>query len=179
LITVIDISMSHVAGFREAVDVVARERRYLARTEAPPYDQMEAFVRSNIDARNPHVVALAGDAIVGWADIRSASAPAMRHCGTLGMGVVAAYRRQGVGRRLLEASVVRAWNAGLERIELEVRVDNDPAIALYERIGFLQEGVKVRSMLIDGAYFDMIQMALLKSPVPSRPNISLQTDRER
>ncbi len=171
--------MEHAAGFREAVDAVARERRFLARTEAPPLEQMLAFVRTNIDAPNPHVVALDTGRVVGWADIRPSSAPAMRHCGTLGMGVLASYRGQGLGRRLLDAVVLKAWEAGLERIELEVRLDNEPAIALYESTGFLHEGLKVRGMLIDGSYVDMVQMGLLKSPVATRPNSSLQRDRER
>jgi ribosomal protein S18 acetylase RimI-like enzyme len=179
LITVTDITMEHAAGFREAVDAVASERRFLARTEAPPQEHMLAFVQTNIDASNPHVVALDDGHVVGWADIRPSNAPAMRHCGTLGMGVLAAYRGQGLGRRLLDAVVSRAWNAGLERVELEVRLDNEPAIALYERTGFLREGLKVRGMLIDGSYVDMVQMGLLKSPFATRPNISLQADRER
>jgi ribosomal protein S18 acetylase RimI-like enzyme len=118
---------------------VASERRFLARTEAPPQEQMLAFVRTNIDALNPHVVALDAGRVVGWADIRPSNVPAMSHCGTLGMGVLAAYRGQGLGRRLLDAVVLKAWQAGLERIELEVRHDNDPAIALYESSGTVMD----------------------------------------
>jgi ribosomal protein S18 acetylase RimI-like enzyme len=178
LFNVVDVRLEHAQGFREAVDAVAREGRYLARLEAPPMDQMIDFVRTNIECGNPHVVALNKDAVVGWADIRPAGPPLMKHCGTLGMGVVASYRGQGLGGRLLEAVLARSWAFGLQRVELEVRSDNALAIALYERLGFLIEGRKVRAMCVDGEYFDMLQMARLRDPASSRPNISLQADRE-
>jgi ribosomal protein S18 acetylase RimI-like enzyme len=174
MITVIDVSMEHVAGFHAAVDAVARERRFLARTEAPPIEQMGTFVQSNIETGNPHVIALDDSAVVGWADIKRIAAPALRHCGILGMGVLPSYRGQGLGRRLLEAAVAKSWAAGLERIELEVRVDNHAAIALYERIGFCREGTKVCAMLLEGHYVDMLQMGLLRDFRALRSSNSLQ-----
>jgi ribosomal protein S18 acetylase RimI-like enzyme len=174
MISVVDISMEHVGGFHDAVDAVARERRFLARTEAPPREQMQAFVLSNIVASNPHVVALDGSAVVGWADLRRPSAPAMGHCAVLGMGVISAYRGMGVGRSLLSAVVDRAWKVGLHRVELEVRVDNGSAIGLYERFGFRREGVKVSALLMDDCYIDMLQMGLLADSVALRSNNSLQ-----
>jgi ribosomal protein S18 acetylase RimI-like enzyme len=179
MITVVDISTDHVDSFRDAVDAVARERLFLARTEAPPREQLATFVQSNIDSGNPHVIALDGNTVVGWADIKRAGAPAMRHCGVLGMGVLAAYRGQGIGHSLLKAAIIRSWDIGLERIELEVRVDNQPAIALYESLGFRREGVKVCAMLLDGSYVDMLQMGLLRDLDALRSNISFQADRER
>lgn len=170
MISVVDISLEHVAGFRDAVDAVARERRFLARTEAPPREEMLGFVLSSLVASNPHVVALDGSAVVGWADLRRLSAPAMGHCAVLGMGVISAYRGVGVGRSLLSAAVDRAWKVGLRRVELEVRVDNGPAIALYERFGFRREGVKVSAMFMDGCYVDMLQMGLLADSVALRSN---------
>jgi RimJ/RimL family protein N-acetyltransferase len=48
----------------------------------------------------------------------------------------------------------------LERIELEVFASNTPAITLYEKKGFVVEGVKKKARKLDGVYDDMIQMAL-------------------
>ena len=70
-------------------------------------------------------------------------------------------RRQGIGTRLLEATIAKAWAKGLTRIELTVRTDNATARALYERMGFRIEGVKRRAFLIDGEYYDACAMALL------------------
>jgi ribosomal-protein-alanine N-acetyltransferase len=56
------------------------------------------------------------------------------------LGVLAEQRRQGLGDRLLHHGLERLARLGIERCHLEVRVDNQPAIALYERAGFAQVG---------------------------------------
>lgn len=45
-------------------------------------------------------------------------------------------RGQGTGRRLLTDLLDRARAAGADRVMLEVRADNAPAIGLYESVGF-------------------------------------------
>lgn len=45
-------------------------------------------------------------------------------------------RGMGVGRRLAEALLLEFHRAGARRTYLEVRVENRPAIALYESLGF-------------------------------------------
>ena len=42
----------------------------------------------------------------------------------------------GLGRGLVEAAVVRARERGCRRIELDVDEANDPALSLYESLGF-------------------------------------------
>jgi RimJ/RimL family protein N-acetyltransferase len=51
--------------------------------------------------------------------------------------------------------------AGIERIELEVLASNTAAIRLYEKVGFVHEGVKRRARHLDGAWDDNVMMALL------------------
>lgn len=49
-------------------------------------------------------------------------------------------RRQGVGKKLLALVLAAAARSGIERILLEVREGNAPAIALYEDAGFVARG---------------------------------------
>ena len=77
------------------------------------------------------------------------------------MGIIEAYRGQGLGRRLMLAALKQARASGFIRIELSVHADNARAIALYERVGFLKEGVQKRSVLIDGRFLDAVNMAIL------------------
>jgi ribosomal-protein-alanine N-acetyltransferase len=60
------------------------------------------------------------------------------------IGVDPAWQRRGVGRALLAALVERSRALGAEAVLLEVRVDNDPAITLYEAFGFERIGVRRR-----------------------------------
>ena len=82
------------------------------------------------------------------------------HCGTLGMGVLRDHRRQGIGTRLMERTISKAKVRGIERVELEVYASNVPAISMYEKRGFVHEGVKRRARKIDGVYDDILVMAL-------------------
>ena len=58
----------------------------------------------------------------------------------LNLAVSPGYRRQGVGAALLSALLAEADRRGLSTLSLEVRVSNQPAVALYERAGFTVAG---------------------------------------
>jgi ribosomal protein S18 acetylase RimI-like enzyme len=53
-----------------------------------------------------------------------------------GLGVVVPERRGGHGARLMEAVLDEARSGGLREVRLEVIVENERAIPLYERLGF-------------------------------------------
>jgi ribosomal-protein-alanine N-acetyltransferase len=62
----------------------------------------------------------------------------------LGLGVLSAARRRGVGRRLLEHVVASSRAAGGRRVLLEVARGNAAAVALYEGTGFRVFNVRPR-----------------------------------
>ena len=159
-VKVVPITEKHIEGFYRCLDAVARERRYLALVEAPPLDSAREFVCANIAADVPQYVAVVDGEVVGWCDIIPLPREGFRHCGTLGMGVQKDYRGKGIGRRLIVATLEKARAKGLERVEFEVYPSNVAAFKLYEQLGFAVEGVKQRARKIDGAYEDMIEMAL-------------------
>jgi len=53
-----------------------------------------------------------------------------------GVGVVASARRAGVGEALMRAVHEEARSRGVERVWLEVMVENTGALALYEKLGY-------------------------------------------
>jgi putative acetyltransferase len=156
------IAAENIASFRDALDQVAREKRYLAMIEAPPLEQVTSFVSENIKKGIAQFVALSGSEVIGWADIVPAWTHGVSHRGSVGMGVLPQFRSQGIGRRLLEACIAKSWENGLTRIELEVRADNTNAVRLYEVLGFTREGIKRQGIRIEGQYHDTVAMALLR-----------------
>jgi len=78
------------------------------------------------------------------------------------MGIIPPYRARGLGRRLIDAAVAQARKADFVRIELFVHSDNARAIALYEKVGFVREGVQRDAVYIDGEYRDAIVMAIVE-----------------
>ena len=162
MLPIVAVEEKYAASYRACLDIVARERKYLAQIEALPLERIEGFVKESVATDAIQFFALNQDEVVGWADIFPSWAHAIAHCGSLGMGVHPSFRGQGLGCRLLHACIQKAWAKGLTRIELEARADNEGAIALYEKLGFKHEALKAKAMRFDGTYFDAVQMRLLR-----------------
>lgn len=152
----------HYESLHEALDVVAREKRFLAATQAPALDQSIAFYKSLAAARLPHLVTLEAGRVVGWADVSPLFGESRAHIGVVGIALLPGARHRGLGAKLLEALIEQSWQRGLTRLELSVRTDNTNARMLYERFGFEREGLLRRASCIDGAYQDLYAMALLR-----------------
>ena len=155
-------ALPYAESFHECLDQVAREKRYLAQLYAPPLDRVKDWVRQSVESDAAQFVALDVERVVGWADIFAAWPQVTCHRGNLGIGVLPAYRGQGIGRRLLEACIEKAWSKGMTRVDLETRADNERAIVLYEKLGFRREGVVRNGMRFDGVYHDCVLMGLVK-----------------
>jgi ribosomal protein S18 acetylase RimI-like enzyme len=143
------------SGVREAIDRVAKERRYLALLDAPSIEEVASFIA---DPNVAMLVAICDARVVGWVDVQRMHRPGYVHRGVLGMGVVSSYRRQGIGRLLLSKVFDRARELGIEKIELEVFRSNVGAISLYESAGFKPEGERLRARILDGAVDDALLM---------------------
>ena len=52
------------------------------------------------------------------------------------------WRRQGIAEKLIEQLIQELKNRGSHALMLEVRASNAPAIALYEKLGFCQVGLR-------------------------------------
>lgn len=84
------------------------------------------------------LVAIAGEALVGFVVAKLV----LDICELESIVVAPEFRRQKIGAALLDAIIIWSRQHGAQRIELEVRALNIAAIALYERSGFLREGVR-------------------------------------
>jgi ribosomal protein S18 acetylase RimI-like enzyme len=160
---IVPIAPEHIPDFRAAVDIVAREKKYLAFLEAPPVEETTKFVLNNIEQKTPQFVVLIDGGVVGWCDVlRNTQRTVYSHCGTLGIGLLPQFRGQGIGRQLMQTTIDAAWQCGMTRIELTVREHNASAIALYKSLGFGVEGLQRNAVRIDGQYQNVYAMALLK-----------------
>jgi ribosomal protein S18 acetylase RimI-like enzyme len=151
---------SDAAAACDAINSVAAEKWYLATVDGFSVEQTRAYLKRIIDESLPQVFAVVGNEIVGFCDIIPSAARGFTHVGRLGMGVRIAWRRQGIGRRLLEACLSSARAAAIEKVELEVYSDNLAAIRLYESFGFTPEGLKVRGRKLESRYQDITLMAV-------------------
>lgn len=151
-------SEKYFESFHNALSTVARERVYLEMIEAPPLKKVSGFQKDLISNNGPVYYAVQNDRVVGWCDVFPMSNPRQSHRGGLGMGLVPEFRGKGIGGKLLKAVLNHAKSFGLEKVELHVYTSNEPAIALYKKFGFEQEGLIRKYRKLDGQYFDCLAM---------------------
>ncbi len=104
-------------------------------------------------------VAETADGIVGRISLAREVHPASEHVADLGLMVAEPYRRQGIGRALMEAAEDWAREVGVHKLELHVFPYNEAAIALYEGLGYEQEGYRRDHFRRSGGFIDAILMA--------------------
>ena len=81
----------------------------------------------------------------------------------IGMGVRDDWAGKGVGSVLLGAALEMADNwLNLQRVELTVYTDNQGALALYRKFGFVEEGLARGYAFRQGEYVDALYMARIR-----------------
>ncbi|MBX9638819.1 MAG: ribosomal protein S18-alanine N-acetyltransferase [Mycobacteriaceae bacterium] len=107
-----------------------------------------AFDRELASAGHHYMGARSDGMLVGYAGIsRLGRTPPFEYeVHTIGVGP--AYQGRGIGRRLLDALLDYA-SGGV--VYLEVRTDNEAALALYRSVGFTQVGLRKRYYRVSGA----------------------------
>lgn len=104
--------------------------------------------------------------IVGHAFLDPFKLEVTAHAVDLTMAIHEGYQGQGLGKAILSYLVEWAkTNPKIEKIMLHVRSSNKNAIALYEQMGFVVEGVRVKQIKLGpNSYLDNIAMALWVGP---------------
>ncbi len=103
------------------------------------------------------------DQIVGMVSLGRRANPRFAHTAGLGITVRDAYTGRGIGTALMVAILDLADNwLNVHRVELDVNVDNAGAIRLYEKFGFVREGVKRDLVFRAGRYVDCYGMARIR-----------------
>ncbi len=82
------------------------------------------------------LVAVDGNVVAGYIG----SQAVLGEADMMNVAVSADYRRQGIAQRLVSALIEALKAAGNHCLTLEVRASNEPAKALYEKLGFVQVG---------------------------------------
>jgi ribosomal-protein-alanine N-acetyltransferase len=107
-----------------------------------------AFHRELASRHSHYVAARTADTLVGYGGISRLGRKPPFEYEVHTIGVDPAYQGQGIGRRLLD-ELLKFADGGV--VYLEVRTDNEVAIALYRSMGFDQIGLRRRYYRVSGA----------------------------
>ncbi len=128
-------------------------------------DQEALYLEAVLESSNQlMLIALDKDKIIGLASVGASDNPKLKHVGEIGISVLKEYWGYGIGSILLDEMITWAWQTDcLIRLELDVVATNEKAIHLYEKFGFVTEGILKQGVKLSTGYEDLYRMALLKS----------------
>ena len=92
----------------------------------------------------------------------------------VGISILREYWGQGIGAALTGACIDCAKKAGFRQLELEVVGENETAVRLYKKYGFVEYGRNPRGFLTrDGRWQELVLMRLELEDVGARENDAL------
>lgn len=147
---------NEIAGETNFLSFGAGEFRYTKQEE-------EQVLRHYQEQDNQiYLIALIRRQIVGAINLHANQKSRMKHIGEFGISVRKKHWNKGIGYLLLQELI--SWaeiNKAIRKINLTVQVENEKAIALYEKFGFEVEGRIRRDSYIDGVFYDTYRMGKL------------------
>jgi ribosomal protein S18 acetylase RimI-like enzyme len=158
---VIEVRVAH-PGDERALATLDRATWSTLTSPAPAPAEIDwSFFSEKVEIRDVLVAVVDGQ-VAGYVRLsRAFPIAASAHVLTIsGIAVDPAFQRRGVGRALMEAAATEARTRGARRLTLRVLAPNTAARALYERSGYVVEGVLRGEFYLDGEYMDDVLMAL-------------------
>ncbi|MNC22169.1 Spermidine N(1)-acetyltransferase [compost metagenome] len=109
--------------------------------------------------RNLFLVAAVDGRLAAFSRCEGNSLKRLAHQAEFGIGVLQEYWGLGIGSHMLAASIAWADTSGLRKLTLKVLETNSKAIALYQKLGFEEEGLLNNDKLLsDGNYYNTVVM---------------------
>ncbi len=103
-----------------------------------PYPWTAGNFIDSLDSGYACLVAELDGMLVGYAVLM----PSVDEAHLLTIGIAGEHQRKGMGEEILKRMMAMAHDSGIQRIILEVRPSNTPALALYRKCGFQQIGLR-------------------------------------
>ena len=140
---------------------VRREGRWLITAPGAVSEPSESFWISEMIRAAEHLVlvAEADGEVVGNVLISVDRGVATEHIGVLSITIAKDWRDVGIGTELVETAQRWAVDRGLRKVSLGVFPDNERAIAVYEKRGFVREGVRRMQYRSGDGFRDEVLMA--------------------
>jgi RimJ/RimL family protein N-acetyltransferase len=147
---------------REVMQYFAQRQEHITEDEERRY--LESLISSKTDRVFSIFTSDGEGEYVGQCSVNQIYWPARN--GRVFLVVRKAMQGKGLGSAALRALIERAFGAemNLHKLWLIVRRDNRSAQAMYLRAGFEFEGMLRDEYCVQGRFFDMVRMAILREP---------------
>ena len=149
------------------LDQIGQESNFTSLDEngiAMSESEMQRFINKQAQSDNQiTLLAYLNEELAGVINITADQRPRVRHIGDIFLGIKKAYWGNGLGSILMEEAIEWAESSGvIRRLQLTVQKRNLAAIHLYEKMGFITEGLQERGVCIErGEFLDVYLMGKL------------------
>ena len=126
--------------------------------------EMQIFIDKQAQSENQiTLLAFLNDELAGIINVTADQRPRVRHIGDIFLGIKKTFWSSGLGSILMEEVIEWAKTSGvIRRLQLTVQKRNLAAIHLYEKMGFITEGLQERGACIErGEFLDVYLMGKL------------------
>lgn len=127
-------------------------------------EEERTYLASCNKGRKFFMCAFDGDKCIATITSHASERPRLCHLGQVGVSVRKDYWGQGIATHLMQMLFDWARESGLSKLNLEVRADNERAISLYKKLGFVTEGFSTRMLFVNGIYADGVMMGKTLDP---------------
>jgi len=149
----------------EYLDAVRHETQgimYSPEDSIPSVEEERQWVKAGNDQDNGIRIAAAVDGkVVGLSEVISPRFARQKHTAGVGISIRADWCDRGLGTLMMREMI--GWSRthpGLEMLTLCVFSSNPRAQAVYEKVGFVEDGRLPRRAKVDGEYIDLVEMSL-------------------
>lgn len=155
-------SLERTKALLEFVNRLTKEDTYLSLTgNAKTFEEEENWVKNAIlnmkSGRSFMVWAVYGNRIIGSSDVNRGGTRDF-HVGKIGLMVDKDFRRDGIGKYILEFILNKAKQMDIKIVALDSFSDNEIAISLYRKMGFKEYGCLPNGLYRQKKYSDRIEM---------------------
>lgn len=125
-------------------------------------DEADVLEESRNAQNRIMLLALVGNKVTGCLHFEGGARPRIEHTGEFGVSVLKDYWDKGIGTEMVKELILWAKSSNrIRKLNLRVRSDNLRAISVYQKLGFIQEGLITREFFISGEFYDFIYMGLI------------------
>jgi RimJ/RimL family protein N-acetyltransferase len=158
-VTLRPVRIEDASDIISGVEAIVRKGEYLQKESPRSLEEEQAFIEETSRKGNMYTAIEREGRVVGIARVLRGDLEMKRHAGVFRTWLMKEAQGKGIGKKIMEYTLEWARRNDLHKVWLTVFSENEGAIYLYKKYGFVEEGVQKDQVRINGEYQDEIFMA--------------------
>jgi RimJ/RimL family protein N-acetyltransferase len=141
------------------VETIVKAGRYLQKEEPHSLQEEVQFINEVKSKGNMYTAVERSGKVVGIARVLKGELQMKKHTGIFRTWIHPDSQGLGIGKEVMKYTLSWGQSNNLHKLWLTVFSGNEKAVKVYEKVGFIIEGIQKNQVIIDGQFEDEIFMA--------------------